>query len=1205
MNTLLNSAGVGLRAITALSWKGALLALIVGLAILVIRRRLSPAWRHALWLLVLVRFAVLDLGTSPLSMTRWVALPGAAEPTPTSYLATQPVEPFAGPVETILADSLPATEVAVASTPTQGVDAGTSARFATPWTAWQWLTFVWLSGATLVSGAMVVLHLRMAHRVRRDRVEPSRDAVASLRAVCAIAGVKRLPRLIVTGAVRSPALFGLVRPAILLPRELADLRDPASLHLILLHELAHLQRRDLWSQVAASFILALHWFNPVAWWAARRLRAEAEMAADAWALRRTNANEAHRMGEVLLGLAQHAVTGWMLWFGAATMLGISENKRDLRRRIEALMDVARGRRTWWLMGLAVFSALAVAGLTRAPAQDAKTDAAKATTTTVVGIVVDDAGQPIKGARCSLKIGERDAFEVRKATSDAEGRFRFEGVEVPAKLTLSGRDDEHMDANPKFLNFNSGEQQERRLILPKAVAWVSGTVTRKADGTPVKNADVYVGSQFMMQMVLNFAGRKTTTDEAGHYRIAAGSMEKRDMVLLVDVPEMALAATTFAWREGELTLDQALEPNGGITGTVVNADGQPVSGATVCLADKTLFLKDGAMPPLIAPDGSDYHGNTFCYWFGKPQTDAQGAFSGRSLDARPLRAQRLIAIHPTEGFQYLPLKDWKKGDTIKLERYNTLRGKLVNVDGQAVKGSEIKFSDSKTERDDKGGMVFSILSILSATTDNEGRYQVDRVLPHARDNMISVDGVFNSTTKLNFKSGETLEYNVRLRAKEAKVPSEQLRKITGRVVAPAGTPLRNDDYAVVASISRVGSGKTERLYPDSKGEFATESSEPGDYKIQIFAEPKDQKKFFPAASGGVSMLFKLEPDAKQQALALGDFPLNAADFVLQPPPAVESTIPNFHTRRLNATVPGAPTFTTWAGSAGRGILKEEPVTSDGRMTGATPVDNTQRFIIRGTTADGARYFSAAQTAGLEFSNTIEGTFTFTPGVAVEGRMIGLPADYAGGGWVVAMVMVNGEAKPGALLKGTISTMPWFAWAPVQRDGQFHFTALPRGTVTLAGFVDGWITRDPFNLSTSVRVAIPDSEAVVKVNLDTKPSVTKRLRLMRPDETPAAGARISLAVDVGSNSPVFVRRGHDVEAADAERYALYKKTIIPGHSATTDADGYATLSNQTSGLATYLVQWTDPQTNAVHQETVYVKDNFSPDAAEVIRLTGKNG
>lgn len=273
-------------------------------------------------------------------------------------------------------------------------------------TSWQWLTLVWLVGAGGVLGVMAALHLRMLSCVRRGRVEPPPATHAMLLEACALAGRKRAPALMITDAVQAPALFGIVRPAILLPRELAANCEPASLKLIFLHELAHLRRLDLCTQVAASLVSAMHWFNPAVWWAARRMRAEAEMAADAHALRWTNTGEAHRMGEVLLSFAHYAAAGWVVWLmTSATLLGITENKRDLRHRIESLTDLARGRRTWWLMGLAAFVALAIAGFTKAPAEDAAKNPAQPTATSApIAAPPGKAGAvTVKGATKGAKI----------------------------------------------------------------------------------------------------------------------------------------------------------------------------------------------------------------------------------------------------------------------------------------------------------------------------------------------------------------------------------------------------------------------------------------------------------------------------------------------------------------------------------------------------------------------------------------------------------------------------------------------------------------------------------------------------------------------------------------------------------------------------------------------------------------------------------
>lgn len=357
MNSLLESAEVWFRDITVLSSKGTLFALIVGLLLVLLRRQLSPGWRHVLWLLVLLRFTLPDMGESRLSMARFFEMPAVeAQQVETAGMPVQMayVEVFLPPEETlppVMEDSL---GIHVISVP--------------PWTLWQKLTLAWLTGAVIMLGAMLTLHVRLLRRVCAEgETAPSR-VQALLQEACDLAKVRQMPRMRITDAVRAPALFGVWRPMILLPRQVTAECDSASLKLILLHEIAHLQRRDLWTQIIASLILVVQWFNPLVWWAGRKLRMEAEMAADARALRYTDAAEAHRFGSMLLGFANRAMAGWLLWLSSATLLGISENKHDLKRRIEALKDVTGRGRTRWMIGFMAFALLSVTGLTKTPAE---------------------------------------------------------------------------------------------------------------------------------------------------------------------------------------------------------------------------------------------------------------------------------------------------------------------------------------------------------------------------------------------------------------------------------------------------------------------------------------------------------------------------------------------------------------------------------------------------------------------------------------------------------------------------------------------------------------------------------------------------------------------------------------------------------------------------------------------------------------------
>ena len=80
-------------------------------------------------------------------------------------------------------------------------------------------------------------------------------------------------------AVTVPMVWGLFRPVILLPAD-ADEWAPERQRAVLLHELAHIQRQDWLMQIIAEIICAVYWFNPLVWFAARRMRTEVERACD-------------------------------------------------------------------------------------------------------------------------------------------------------------------------------------------------------------------------------------------------------------------------------------------------------------------------------------------------------------------------------------------------------------------------------------------------------------------------------------------------------------------------------------------------------------------------------------------------------------------------------------------------------------------------------------------------------------------------------------------------------------------------------------------------------------------------------------------------------------------------------------------------------------------------------------------------------------
>lgn len=116
--------------------------------------------------------------------------------------------------------------------------------------------------------------LALGARAVASRVQVRRLARSGSRLATGVAAEVR-----VCDALDSPAVAGVFRCVVLLPREAARW-SAERLRIVLLHELAHARSRDALAQIVADAACAVHWFNPLVWVVATRLRVERELAAD-------------------------------------------------------------------------------------------------------------------------------------------------------------------------------------------------------------------------------------------------------------------------------------------------------------------------------------------------------------------------------------------------------------------------------------------------------------------------------------------------------------------------------------------------------------------------------------------------------------------------------------------------------------------------------------------------------------------------------------------------------------------------------------------------------------------------------------------------------------------------------------------------------------------------------------------------------------
>ncbi len=160
-------------------------------------------------------------------------------------------------------------------------------------------------------------------------------------------------RLVLAGAA-SPMVCALGAPRLLWPLGLEDRLSAEGRRAVLIHELAHLRRRDHWVGWLLLAAGCVWWWHPLFWWVRRRLTQEAELACDA---RVVDALPEVRKAyaEALLEVSKRPSAA------PAPVLGASSGRRDLERRLVMVMrGKGPGRLSWGgLIAVGVLGLLAL------------------------------------------------------------------------------------------------------------------------------------------------------------------------------------------------------------------------------------------------------------------------------------------------------------------------------------------------------------------------------------------------------------------------------------------------------------------------------------------------------------------------------------------------------------------------------------------------------------------------------------------------------------------------------------------------------------------------------------------------------------------------------------------------------------------------------------------------------------------------------
>jgi len=576
-----------------------------------LRRRVRAVVRYWIWMLVLVKLLLPPSLSSPTSLAWWL---GDKLPQTPLAIVDAPVEPR---VEVLLSPPEPeaslrpvvATQSAIdpatspAATIPARVDPATAPAPIVP--TWQALV---LAGWLVVVAVMLALLAQRALFVRR-LVAQSQDAPERMLGLldrCRRQMRVRTPvRLRVTSVSASPSVCGLVRPTILIPQGMLAHLDSVQWKSILLHELAHVRRADLWVNLAQTLLQIAYVYNPLLWLANATIRKVREQAVDETVLAAMG-DEAEEYPRTLLSVSKLAFDHPAL---SLRLVGVVESKRNLIARIRHItsrpfpMSAKLG-----LVGLAFVFVVAMTLLPMAGRTQASTAAApnpqrsptsQAATTTLSGKVADPQGRPVAGAEVTLyeampgELGVLpDIVTLDHATSGADGAFTFavvqnawtyrEGYVIVRKKGLA----------TAWASWPMKEDRQLSVSLGQPTT-LAGEVVDEA-GRPIADATVHIAMAKIgkgeSRRELRASGFfRTQTDRDGQFVFAdmpAGATFEffvegagRASINTLDISSYSREQCQFA--PGQAGIRLVLPAEARVEGVVrQKADGKPVGGVEI-------------------------------------------------------------------------------------------------------------------------------------------------------------------------------------------------------------------------------------------------------------------------------------------------------------------------------------------------------------------------------------------------------------------------------------------------------------------------------------------------------------------------------------------------------------------------------------------------------------------------------------------------
>ncbi len=267
-------------------WQVSLLVLIVTALDLILRRWAWPQVRYTLWVLILIKLIIPPTWTLPSSLiSKW-------QPAVQAGLEERLGIDLQGPtaVEALqMSPSLPASMIASvrAGEPVEqhppAQPANSSSLPESHTLGWKsYALIVWILG---MGSFVALLALRISRLRRWHKKQVEQKTIPVWYYELLVETTKRLklgrlPAIVFSKDAKAPAVYGMFRPVLLLPASYLDSLSREDAEHVLLHELAHLKRGDLWLHGFCLLLQIVYWVNPLLIWTRRQMKHVREICCD-------------------------------------------------------------------------------------------------------------------------------------------------------------------------------------------------------------------------------------------------------------------------------------------------------------------------------------------------------------------------------------------------------------------------------------------------------------------------------------------------------------------------------------------------------------------------------------------------------------------------------------------------------------------------------------------------------------------------------------------------------------------------------------------------------------------------------------------------------------------------------------------------------------------------------------------------------------